>query len=123
MWKNAAFSLDSVAVGKHLIVSGVLQPFLPMMCDKTTLVRILAFILLLPAAVLGAPSAPSATWLYPDPSATPTFNYIDTLNVSWQTNYPNAYLALWCGIPDLSNINLCAYPKIPIISLQLTSHI
>lgn len=81
------------------------------LCDKTTLTRLFAFILLLPTTVLSAPSAPSATWLYPDPSATPTFNYVDTLNISWQSNYPNAYVVLWCGIPDLSNINLCRYPR------------
>jgi hypothetical protein len=81
------------------------------LCDKTTLTRLFAFILLLPTTVLTAPSAPSATWLYPDPSATPTFNYVDTLNISWQSNYPNAYVVLWCGIPDLSNINLCRYPR------------
>jgi hypothetical protein len=42
-------------------------------------------------------SEPYAIWVYPawGPDAT-TLNYLDTINVSWKSNYPNPYLARWC---------------------------
>lgn len=112
--ENAVFPPQSIAIAKIQVLSHlscILFIMVRPLCDRTTLTRLFAFILLLPTTVLSSPFAPSATWLYPDPSAAPTFNYVDTLNVSWQSNYPNAYVALWCGIPDLSKINLCKYPR------------
>ncbi len=42
-------------------------------------------------------SEPYAIWVYPawGPDAT-TLNYLDTINVSWKSNYPNPYLARRC---------------------------
>ncbi|MCJ1366443.1 hypothetical protein MMC16_005572 [Acarospora aff. strigata] len=37
------------------------------------------------------------TWLYPDPRSNPSFNYLDTLNVSWYSTWPAPDLELWCS--------------------------
>ena len=45
-----------------------------------------------------ADSDNNGTWLYPDPSTTPTFNYLDTLNASWTSDFSTPWLHLWCGV-------------------------
>ena len=45
-----------------------------------------------------ADSDANGTWLYPDPSTTPTFNYLDTLNASWTSDFSTPWLHLWCGV-------------------------
>ena len=50
------------------------------------------------ARVACADSNTNGTWLYPDPSTTPTFNYLDTLNASWTSDFSSPWLHLYCGI-------------------------
>lgn len=50
------------------------------------------------ARIVSADSGANGTWLYPDPSTTPTFNYLDTLNASWTSDFSTSWLHLWCGI-------------------------
>lgn len=50
------------------------------------------------ARVACADTNTNGTWLYPDPSTTPTFNYLDTLNASWTSDFSSPWLHLWCGI-------------------------
>ena len=50
------------------------------------------------ARTASADSGANGTWLYPDPSTTPTFNYLDTLNASWTSDFSTPWLHLWCGI-------------------------
>lgn len=50
------------------------------------------------ARIASADSGANGTWLYPDPSTTPTFNYLDTLNASWTSDFSTPWLHLWCGI-------------------------
>lgn len=45
-----------------------------------------------------ADSGANGTWLYPDPSTTPTFNYLDTLNASWTSDFSTPWLHLYCGV-------------------------
>ncbi|CAF9913578.1 MAG: hypothetical protein ALECFALPRED_008914 [Alectoria fallacina] len=50
------------------------------------------------ARIASADSAVNGTWLYPDPSTIPTFNYLDTLNASWTSDFSTPWLHLWCGV-------------------------
>ncbi|KAM0799586.1 hypothetical protein BDR22DRAFT_822271 [Usnea florida] len=52
------------------------------------------------AVIASADSNTNGTWLYPDPSTTPTFNYLDTLNASWTSDFSSPWLHLYCGIID-----------------------
>ncbi|CAD6587312.1 MAG: hypothetical protein ASARMPREDX12_002804 [Alectoria sarmentosa] len=48
--------------------------------------------------IASADSGANGTWLYPDPSTVPTFNYLDTLNASWTSDFSTPWLHLWCGV-------------------------
>ncbi|KAF6231713.1 hypothetical protein HO173_010015 [Letharia columbiana] len=52
------------------------------------------------ARIASADSGANGTWLYPDPSTTPTFNYLDTLNASWTSDFSTPWLHLYCGVTN-----------------------
>ena len=60
----------------------------------------LIFSLAVVARVASADSNTIGTWLYPDPNTTPTFNYLDTLNASWTSDFSTPWLHLWCGVTN-----------------------
>ena len=39
-------------------------------------------------------------WLYPDVHTIPTYNFLDTVNASWTSNFVAPYLLLLCHPPD-----------------------
>ncbi|KAF6218999.1 hypothetical protein HO133_005543 [Letharia lupina] len=52
------------------------------------------------AATLPAPPSPADKWLYPDVNTLPTYNYLDTVNASWTSNFVAPYLLLRCQHPN-----------------------
>ena len=95
----------------------------PQFYDTPTLSLIFTLLLHLPLAIsyITPSTGPIGTWLYPSITDIPTFNYLDTLDASWQTNFPNAYLALYCGASDNTNVSLCNLPLLPPHPPQLTN--
>lgn len=59
---------------------------------------LISFVALVARATSAADS--NGAWLYPDPSIVPTFNYLDTLNASWTSDFSTPWLHLWCGITN-----------------------
>ena len=57
------------------------------------------FILLANLFYLSFIEKAESQWIYPEPgrSHEPTYNYIDTLNASWATDYDFPQLILWCS--------------------------
>ena len=52
------------------------------------------------AATIPAPPSPADKWLYPDINTSPTYNYLDTVNASWTSNFVAPYLLLRCQHPN-----------------------
>ena len=52
------------------------------------------------AATLPAPPSPADKWLYPDVNTVSTYNYLDTVNASWTSNFVAPYLLLRCQHPN-----------------------
>ena len=53
-------------------------------------------------------ATPNISWLYPNWSpASPTLNYVDTLNASWESNYPGPYLVKWCSGDSFRTFSQC----------------
>lgn len=52
------------------------------------------------AATLPAPPSPADKWLYPDVNTLPTYNYLDTVNASWTSNFVAPCLLLRCQHPN-----------------------
>ena len=67
------------------------------------------------AKVACADTNTNGTWLYPDPSTTPTFNYLDTLNASWTSDFSSPWLHLYCGIINGNSSS-------PVLGERTTDH-
>ena len=91
---------------------------MPRFCYSPKSLFVFAFLLSPLIAQNFTPATPSGTWIYPAPTDLPTFNYIDTLNASWVTNFPSAYLELWCSVPDGTNATLCRFPALELITFR-----
>lgn len=52
------------------------------------------------AATLPTPPSSADKWLYPDVNTLPTYNYLDTVNASWTSNFVVPYLLLRCHHPN-----------------------
>ena len=51
-------------------------------------------------ATIPTPPSPADQWLYPDTNTVPTYNYLDTVNASWTSNFAAPYLLLRCQHPN-----------------------
>ena len=52
------------------------------------------------AATVPTPPSADDKWLYPDINTLPTYNYLDTINASWTSNFRAPYLLLRCQHPN-----------------------
>ena len=92
--KHCGLTLQSLWLSSSIYKSSILSSMESRLFSRCALISSIAVL----ARIACADTNTNGTWLYPDPSTTPTFNYLDTLNASWTSDFSSPWLHLWCGV-------------------------
>lgn len=69
-------------------------------CIITSVVLVATLVARTGPATIPTPPSSADKWLYPALNTDPTYNYLDTVNASWTSNFVDPYLLLRCQHPN-----------------------